>query len=73
LARIVASKLQLEWAPEQIAGWLKPEYPDIEYKRVSHETIYKSLYIQTRGVLKSGLLGYLRRPTVPWRGIGRVT
>ncbi|MDH4124667.1 MAG: IS30 family transposase [Gammaproteobacteria bacterium] len=62
LARIVANKLLLEWAPEQIAGWVKRAYPDDEAFQVSHETIYKSLYIQTRGALKKGLLAYLRRP-----------
>jgi IS30 family transposase len=61
LARVVASKLQLEWAPEQIAGWLKRTYPGDEAYQVSHETIYKSLYIQTRGALKKELLRYLRR------------
>ena len=61
LARIVAGKLQLEWAPEQIAGWLKRTYPGDEAYQVSHETIYKSLYIQTRGALKKELLKYLRR------------
>ena len=61
LGRIVASKLQLEWAPEQIAGWLKRTYPGDEAYQVSHETIYKSLYIQTRGALKKELLKYLRR------------
>ena len=49
----VAKKLQQKWSPEQIAGWLGREYPKEEHNRVSHETIYKSLYIQTRGVLKS--------------------
>ncbi|MCH8160165.1 MAG: IS30 family transposase, partial [Proteobacteria bacterium] len=44
LARIVASKLQLQWAPRQIAGWLKRTYPDDENYQVSHETIYKSLF-----------------------------
>jgi IS30 family transposase len=61
LARIVAGKLKLEWAPEQIAGWLKLSYPGNEAYQVSHETIYKSLYIQTRGALKKELLAYLRR------------
>lgn len=61
LARIVAGKLQLEWAPEQIAGWLKHAYPGDEAYQVSHETIYKTLYIQTRGALKKELLQYLRR------------
>jgi IS30 family transposase len=61
LARVVASKLQLEWAPEQIAGWLKHTYPDDENDQVSHETIYKSLFIQARGALKKELLQHLRR------------
>jgi IS30 family transposase len=61
LARVVASKLQLEWAPEQIAGWLKHTYTDDESYQVSHETIYKSLFIQARGALKKELLQHLRR------------
>ena len=61
LARIVAQKLQLEWAPEQIAGWLKHTYPDDESYQVSHETIYRSLFIQARGALKKELLQHLRR------------
>jgi IS30 family transposase len=61
LARIVAGKLQKEWAPEQIAGWLKTEYPGEECNQVSHETIYRSLFVQARGVLKKELLQYLRR------------
>jgi IS30 family transposase len=56
----VASKLSLEWSPEQISGWLKTEYPKDERMRVSHETIYRSLFIQARGVLKQELLGHLR-------------
>ncbi len=56
----VASKLILEWSPEQISGWLKTEYPKDERMRVSHETIYRSLFIQARGVLKKELLGHLR-------------
>lgn len=61
LARIVADKLQRLWAPEQIAGWLKHEYPGDEHFQVSHETIYRSLFIQARGALKKELLQYLRR------------
>lgn len=61
LARIVANKLQLEWSPEQIAGWLKRTYPDDETYQVSHETIYRSLFIQARGALKKELLQHLRR------------
>ena len=61
LARIVASKLQLEWSPRQIAGWLKLTYPDDENYQVSHETIYRTMYIQARGALKKELLQHLRR------------
>jgi IS30 family transposase len=61
LARIVGEKLQLEWSPEQIAGWLKRRFPDDERYRVSHETIYRSLFIQARGALKKQLLQHLRR------------
>src|ERR1700694_5791892 len=60
LQEIVASKLLLDWSPEQISGWLKTEYPHDESLRVSHETIYRSLFIQARGVLKKELLGHLR-------------
>jgi transposase, IS30 family len=60
LREIVASKLILDWSPEQISGWLKTHYPDDENMRVSHETIYRSLFIQARGVLKKELLDYLR-------------
>jgi len=61
LARIVAAKLQRAWAPEQIAGWLKRTYADDEINQVSHETIYRSLFIQARGALKKALLQHLRR------------
>ena len=61
LAHIVAGKLQLLWSPEQIAGWLRRTYPDDETFQVSHETIYRSLFIQARGVLKKELLQHLRR------------
>jgi IS30 family transposase len=61
LANIVASKLQLQWSPEQIAGWLKQLFPGYEDYQVSHETIYRSLYIQARGALKKELLAHLRR------------
>ena len=60
LSRTVATKLQLNWSPEQIAGWLKIEYPEDESYRVSHETIYRSLFVQARGVLKKELQQYLR-------------
>ena len=61
LAQLVASKLCREWSPEQIAGWLKRTYPDDETCQVSHETIYRSLFIQARGALKKELMAHLRR------------
>jgi len=67
LQRIVTSKLSLDWSPEQVSGWLKAEYPDDESMRVSHETIYRSLFIQARGVLKKQLLGHLRSKRVTRR------
>ena len=60
LRNIVASKLILDWSPEQISGWLKIQYPDNESMRVSQETIYRSLFIQARGVLKKELMENLR-------------
>jgi len=61
LAHIVADKLQLQWSPEQIAGWLKQTYPNDTSCQVSPETIYRSLFIQARGALKKELLEHLRR------------
>jgi IS30 family transposase len=61
LARIVAAKLRLQWSPEQVAGWLKRTYPDDPSLQVSHETIYRSLFIQARGALKKELVEHLRR------------
>ena len=52
LRDVIASRLVLDWSPEQISGWLKRQYPEDESLRVSHETIYRSLFIQARGVLK---------------------
>ncbi|MDA8962187.1 IS30 family transposase [Congregibacter sp.] len=81
LAREVTIKLQLEWSPEQIAGWLKTLYPDDERYHVSHETIYKSLFIQARGALKKELLAHLRtqrttrrprRTTLKGKGLGSI-
>jgi len=56
----VVKKLKRHWSPQQIAGWLKWEYPEEDHNQVSHETIYKSLYIQARGALKKELMQYLR-------------
>jgi IS30 family transposase len=82
LARLVAKKLQQLWSPDQIAGWLKCTYPDNEGNQVSHETIYKSLFIQARGALKKELLQHLgnkrgmRRPrhkNLKEAGLGQIT
>ncbi len=61
LASIVAGKLRMLWSPEQIAGWLKHTYSGDGSHHVSHETIYRSLFIQARGALKKELLAHLRR------------
>jgi IS30 family transposase len=60
LRRAVARKLRLQWSPEQIAGWLKSTFPGDQTQHVSHETIYRSLFVQARGVLKKELLQHLR-------------
>ena len=60
LRRRVATKLKQNWSPDQIAGWFKQAYPDQQHNQVSHETIYRSLFIQARGVLKKELQLYLR-------------
>ncbi|MDA0651888.1 MAG: IS30 family transposase [Proteobacteria bacterium] len=82
LARLVANKLGLAWSPEQTAGWLKRTHPGDESGRVSHETIYRSLFVQARGALKKELLQHLRRTRVMRRsrhhtqkrdGHGRIT
>ncbi len=61
LRRVVAGKLRRNWSPQQIARWLKLQYPGDETMRVSHETIYRSLYVQARGALKRELLAHLRQ------------
>ena len=82
LRRVVARKLRSHWSPEQIAGWLKRAYPGNESHQVSHETIYRSLFIQARGVLKKELLQHLRtkrtirRPkhaSLKGQGLGQIT
>ena len=82
LARVVASKLKLRWSPDQVAGWLKRTYPDDENYQVSHETIYRSLFIQARGALKKELLQHLRsqhvmrrsqHKTLKGKGLGQIT
>jgi IS30 family transposase len=60
LRQLVAAKLHDNWSPEQIAGWLKHTYPGDEAQQVSHETIYRSLFVQARGVLRKDLQAHLR-------------
>lgn len=60
LRKLVAAKITEDWSPEQISSWLKLTYPDDETLRVSHETIYKSLFIQTRGLFRKELRSHLR-------------
>ncbi len=60
LSKVVAKQLKARWSPEQIAGWLKRTYSTAENFYVSHETIYKTLYIQARGALKKELIQCLR-------------
>ena len=60
LRQLVAARLEENWSPEQIAGWLKHSYPDDVAYQVSHETIYRSLFVQARGVLKKDLQAHLR-------------
>ena len=82
LKRMVASKLKHHWSPKQIAGWLKRTYPFEAHKQVSHETIYRSLFIQARGVLKKELQLYLRtqrairrakQHSIKSEGLGKIT
>ena len=61
LRALVAAKLAADWSPQQIAGWLKQTFPDHPHLQVSHETIYVSLFVQSRGVLKKELFTHLRR------------
>jgi transposase, IS30 family len=60
LRDLVAGKLGEDWSPDQISGWLKRRYPDDEAMRISHETIYRTLFVQAKGALKKELLAHLR-------------
>lgn len=60
LRRRVAGKLVCDWSPEQISGWLRLEFPDDAAMQISHETIYKSIFVQARGALKKELVSHLR-------------
>ena len=68
LRAAVAEKLELDWSPEQIAGWLKVAFPGKEAMHVSHETIYRTLFIQSRGALKRELVSHLRSRRMMRRG-----
>jgi IS30 family transposase len=70
LTDLVAQKLRLEWSPEQIAGWLKIEYPNDPEMQVSHESIYRSLFVQTRGGLRKELTTHLRTKRATRRPAG---
>ena len=65
LGDIVAEKLRRRWSPQQIAGWLKTTYPDDPEMQVSHETIYRTLFIQSRGALRKELTADLRTKRYP--------
>ena len=75
LRALVGAQLAAYWSPQQIAGWVRQTYPDNPEMQISHETIYRSLFVQGRGVLKRALLAHLRRPRLirrarrraPWR------
>src|SRR5689334_24133730 len=60
LRTVVAAQLRERWSPQQISGWLVEEFPDDPEMRVSHETIYLSLFVQSRGALRKELTRYLR-------------
>src|SRR5680860_558444 len=70
LAVVVTKRLKKRWAPQQIAGWLRRIHPDDPEQWVSHETIYRSLFVQTKGVLNHELTGYLRTKRVMRRPRG---
>jgi IS30 family transposase len=70
LAGIVTAKLQRRWSPQQIAGWLKTTYPDNRQMQVSHESIYRTLFVQSRGALRKELTAYLRTGRVIRRSAG---
>jgi IS30 family transposase len=71
LTDLVAAKLELDWSsPQQIAGWLKIEYPNDPEMPVSHESIYRSLFVQSRGSLRKELTTHLRTKRATRRPAG---
>lgn len=73
LRALVSSKLQTDWSPQQIAGWLKTKFPDDAELHISHETIYRTLFIQARGALKRELMAHLRSRRLMRRGKNATT
>lgn len=61
LKQLVIDKLELKWSPEQISGWLRVEYSRRKKMQISHETIYKSLYVRARNIIHHSLSEHLRR------------
>jgi len=68
LRLIVASKLKMQWSPQQIAGWLKTQFPEDPSLQISHEAIYQTLFVQARGALKKELQRHLRSGRVMRHG-----
>lgn len=68
LQQVVSEKLALNWSPEQVSGWLKVRFPGNPAMQISHETIYRTLFIQTRGALRRELIGHLRSRRMMRRG-----
>jgi IS30 family transposase len=73
LRRVVAARLAADWSPEQISGWLRRTYPTEATMQVSHETLYRSLFVQSRGVLRATLRRHLRRGRAMRRARGATT
>jgi IS30 family transposase len=72
LRQVVVEKLQADWAPQQIAGWLRREYHNQAAMQVSHETIYRSLFVQAKGVLKKELQAHLRTKRIVRRRMNKI-
>jgi IS30 family transposase len=70
LRTLVEAKLEVRWSPQQISGWLTVAFPDQPELRVSHETIYQSLFVQSRGGRRKELTRYLRTRRASRRPLG---
>lgn len=73
LCALVADRLEMRWSPQQISGWLKATHPGTREMQLSHETIYRSLFVQARGVLKKELMANLRSRRILRRGKSATT